>query len=216
MLSNEAIAAIRKDYTLKEFDETHILPHPIEQFKHWFKEAIDAEVNEPNAMCLATIKHDGKPSSRIVLLKGIDEKGFVFYTNYDSNKGKQLQANAFASLLFFWPELQRQVRIEGEVKKISELESDAYFASRPIESQIGAHASPQSRPIPSRQILEENYDKFKALFESTPLIRPIHWGGYILEPQNIEFWQGRASRLHDRFLFSKTLTLDWTYTRLAP
>ncbi len=216
MLSNEIIAAIRKDYTLKEFDETHILSNPMEQFKHWFKEAIDAEVNEPNAMSLATIKHDGKPSMRIVLLKGIQDNGFVFYTNYNSNKGKQMNENKQAALLFFWPELQRQVRIEGTVSKISEKESDAYFASRPTESQIGAHASPQSEPISGREVLEQNFEKFKILFESTPIVRPIHWGGYIIEPQSIEFWQGRASRLHDRFLFSKTNTLDWTHTRLAP
>jgi pyridoxamine 5'-phosphate oxidase len=216
MMDNEAIAAIRKEYTLKEFNESHIITEPINQFKNWFKEAIDASVNEPNAMSLATIKQDGRPSSRIVLLKGIEDNGFVFYTNYDSNKGKQLGKNSHAALLFFWPELQRQVRIEGLVAKISAQESDAYFASRPIESQIGAHASPQSQPIENRKYLEENFDKFNLLFQSTPLIRPSHWGGYILNPQSIEFWQGRASRLHDRFLYTKTSTLDWTCTRLAP
>lgn len=216
MLNNEAIAAIRKEYTLKEFDETHIMVNPMDQFKHWFKEAIDSEVNEPNAMSLSTVKADGKPSSRIVLLKGIEPNGFVFYTNYDSNKGKQLEHQKFAAALFFWPELQRQVRIEGSVKKISEAESDAYFASRPIDSQIGAHASPQSNPISSRKVLEDNYMSFKTLFETKPLIRPVNWGGYILEPASMEFWQGRASRLHDRFLFTHTATLDWTYTRLAP
>jgi pyridoxamine 5'-phosphate oxidase len=157
MIDNEAIAAIRKEYTLKEFNESHIITEPINQFKNWFKEAIDAAVNEPNAMSLATIKQDGRPSSRIVLLKGIEDNGFVFYTNYDSNKGKQLGKNSHAALLFFWPELQRQVRIEGLVAKISAQESDAYFASRPIESQIGAHASPQSQPIENRKYLEENF-----------------------------------------------------------
>jgi pyridoxamine 5'-phosphate oxidase len=216
MLSNEAIAAIRKDYTLKEFDDSNILANPMDQFKIWFKEAIDAAVNEPNAMSLATIKQDGTPSSRIVLLKGIQDTGFVFYTNYNSHKGKQLAGNKHAALLFFWPELQRQVRIEGTVSKIAESESDAYFASRPIESQIGAHASPQSEVIPGRHVLEENYEKFKLLFDRTPLIRPSHWGGFMVEPKSIEFWQGRASRLHDRFLYTKTQVLQWTHTRLAP
>jgi pyridoxamine 5'-phosphate oxidase len=216
MIDNEAIAAIRKEYTLKEFNESHIITEPINQFKNWFKEAIDASVNEPNAMSLATIKQDGRPSSRIVLLKGIEDNGFVYYTYFDSYIGKQLVKHNQAALLFFWPELQRQVRIEGIVTKISAQESDAYFASRPIESQIGAHASPQSQPIDNRKYLEENFDKFKLLFQSTPLIRPSHWGGYILNPQSIEFWQGRASRLHDRFLYTKTSTLDWTCTRLAP
>jgi pyridoxamine 5'-phosphate oxidase len=216
MLSNEAIAAIRKDYTLKEFDDSNILANPMDQFKIWFKEAIDAAVNEPNAMSIATIKQDGTPSSRIVLLKGIQDNGFVFYTNYNSHKGKQLAGNKHAALLFFWPELQRQVRIEGTVSKIAESESDAYFASRPIESQIGAHASPQSEVIPGRHVLEENYEKFKLLFDRTPLIRPSHWGGFMVEPKSIEFWQGRASRLHDRFLYTKTQVLQWTHTRLAP
>lgn len=216
MLDNKALAAIRQEYTLKQFDESHLNLDPMVQFQVWFKEALAAEVMEPNAMSLATVKHDGKPSSRIVLLKGIDPTGFVFYTNYDSNKGKQLIENPEAALLFFWPELQRQVRIEGKIAKNSEIDSDEYFFSRPKESQIGAHASPQSKPIPSRAILEENYRKFEGLFSTEPIVRPLHWGGYILIPESLEFWQGRASRLHDRFLFTRTETLSWTHTRLAP
>jgi pyridoxamine 5'-phosphate oxidase len=216
MLDNKALAAIRQEYTLKQFDESHLNLDPMLQFQIWFKEALAAEVMEPNAMSLATVKHDGKPSSRIVLLKGIDPNGFVFYTNYDSNKGKQLIENPEAAILFFWPELQRQVRIEGKIVKNSENDSDEYFFSRPKESQIGAHASPQSKPIPSRAILEENYKKFEGIFSTEPIIRPNHWGGYILMPESFEFWQGRANRLHDRFLFTRTETLKWTFTRLAP
>ncbi|MDZ4666330.1 MAG: pyridoxamine 5'-phosphate oxidase [bacterium] len=216
MLDNKALSSIRQEYTLKEFDESHLNADPMMQFEIWFKEAIGSEVIEPNAMTLSTVKHDGKPSSRVVLLKGIDPNGFVFYTNYDSNKGRQLNANPDAALLFFWPELQRQVRIEGKITKNSQKDSDAYFSSRPKESQIGAHASPQSTPIPSRAVLEENFKKFEGLFATAPIVRPVHWGGYILEPISIEFWQGRANRMHDRFLFNKTETLMWTCTRLAP
>jgi len=216
MLSKTEIANIRQDYTLKQFDETHVLGDPIEQFKVWFKEAIEANVNEPNAFTLATVKYDGRPTARIVLLKGIEPNGFVFYTNYDSNKGKQIASNPYASLVFFWPELQRQIRIEGNVEKISEQDSDYYFTSRPIESQIGAHASPQSKPLENRKELEVRFEEMEKLFKVEPLVRPRHWGGYVVEPTSIEFWQGRASRLHDRFLFSLNASNEWKYCRLAP
>lgn len=215
MLDSKKIADIRKDYTLKVFDETHVNPNPLSQFNAWFNEALNAEVQEPNAMTLATVGFDGRPCARIVLLKGIEENGFIFYTNYDSNKGKQLRANPFASLVFFWPELQRQVRISGSVEKISEQDADAYFSSRPIESQIGAHASMQSQPLKNREELEAEFERLKTLFTTTPMVRPKHWGGFKVVAHAIEFWQGRASRLHDRFEF--TLGPEaWVYKRLSP
>ena len=215
MISSEQIASIRKDYTLKEFNEKDVLADPFEQFKLWMHEAIQAEVNEPNAMTLATTNFDGRPAARIVLLKGINEEGLVFFTNYDSDKGKQMRSNPYAALVFFWPELQRQIRVEGLIKKVSENESDDYFFSRPVESQIGAHASPQSQPIEGRHIIEEKLNELKTLFSETPIIRPKHWGGYVLVPSMFEFWQGRASRLHDRFKFFLD-EKDWKSTRLAP
>ncbi len=215
MLDSKKIAEIRKDYTLKVFDETHVNPDPLIQFNEWFNEALNAAVLEPNAMTLATVGFDGRPCARIVLLKGIEENGFIFYTNYDSNKGKQLRANPYASLVFFWPELQRQVRISGNVEKISELDADAYFASRPLESQIGAHASMQSQPLKNREELEAEFERLKALFTTTPLVRPRHWGGFKVVAHTIEFWQGRASRLHDRFEFTLGPE-NWMYKRLSP
>lgn len=215
MLDSKKIADIRKDYTLRVFDETHVNPNPIVQFNEWFNEALNAEVLEPNAMTLATVGFDGKPCARIVLLKGIEENGFIFYTNYDSNKGKQIRANPFAALVFFWPELQRQVRIEGSVERIPEQDADAYFASRPFESQIGAHASMQSQTLKNREELEAEFERLKALFTTTPLLRPKHWGGFKVKANKIEFWQGRASRLHDRFEFN-LIKEDWVYRRLSP
>jgi pyridoxamine 5'-phosphate oxidase len=215
MITSEQIAAIREDYTLKEFNEKDLIKNPFEQFKQWFHEAISAEVNEPNAMTLATTNFSGRPTARIVLLKGINEEGLMFYTNYNSDKGKQMQSNPYAALVFFWPELQRQVRVEGRIKKVSSEVSDEYFKSRPIDSQIGAHASPQSQPIEGRHIMTDKLEELKKLFSETPIIRPIHWGGYILEPDMFEFWQGRASRLHDRFKFS-LIEGNWVTQRLAP
>lgn len=215
MITSEQIASIRIDYTLKEFNESDLNSNPFEQFKTWMHEAISAEVNEPNAMTLATNNFSGKPAARIVLLKGINDDGFMFYTNYNSDKGKQMQSNPFAALVFFWPELQRQIRLEGHIKKVSEEESDSYFYSRPIESQIGAHASPQSEPIAGRHIIEDKLEELKNLFSEQPIIRPIHWGGYILIPDMFEFWQGRASRLHDRFKFFVEDAV-WKSQRLAP
>ncbi len=215
MIDSKKIASIRKDYSLREFDETHVNPNPIIQFNEWFNEALDAEVMEPNAMTLATVGFDGKPCARILLLKGIEENGFIFYTNYDSNKGKQLRTNPYAALVFFWPELQRQVRIEGEVKKISEKDADAYFLSRPFESQVGAHASNQSQPLKNREELENEYIRLKAIFSTEPPVRPKHWGGFKVIAHKIEFWQGRPSRLHDRFEFTFSKGA-WVNKRLSP
>jgi pyridoxamine 5'-phosphate oxidase len=209
------IANLRVDYSLKSFSEQDLHQDPFMQFDSWMSEAIEARVNEPNAMTLATVKADGTPSARIVLLKGFDPRGFVFFTNYDSDKGIQLQQNPNAALVFCWLELQRQVRIEGRVSKVSAEESDAYFASRPLGSRIGAIASPQSRVIESRKMLEERYEALTQKATSEPVTRPENWGGFIVEPQLIEFWQGRTSRLHDRFRFEK-INETWKTSRLAP
>lgn len=216
MIDKDLLAGLRRDYSLKAFDEQHLNEDAMEQFRIWFKEAIDADVMEPNAMTLATCHHDGRPAARIVLLKAIENNGFVFYTNYDSNKGRQLRDNPLAALVFWWPELQRQVRIEGKIARNPEEDSDTYFLSRPRESQIGAHASPQSQPLANRKELEDRFEEFQQLFETEPLMRPVHWGGYILEPDTIEFWQGRMSRLHDRFLYRRNPEGSWMHTRLAP
>ncbi|MFN4083207.1 MAG: pyridoxamine 5'-phosphate oxidase [Bacteroidia bacterium] len=216
MSSTINLAVIRKDYALHELTEEKVFGNPFAQLELWLQEAINAQVNEPNAMVLSTIKYDGKPSSRVVLLKGLTEKGLVFFTNYNSNKGKQLQSNPYASVVFFWPELQRQIRVEGEVEKIPESDSDTYFKSRPIESQIGAIASPQSEVIGSRKDLEEHFEKLKQLYLAEPIIRPQHWGGYLLKPTCFEFWQGRPSRLHDRIFFEVKENNSWKISRLAP
>jgi pyridoxamine 5'-phosphate oxidase len=208
------ISSIRKDYKLKQLDKIDVHADPFVQFKAWFAEAIAAQVNEPNAMNLATVKASGKPSSRIVLLKGIEEQGLVFYTNYQSHKGQELQAHPFGSLCFFWPELERQVRIEGDIKKVAPPVSDAYFQSRPYESQLGAWVSPQSQVIETRAVLEQKYDVLKNQYaQSVP--RPAHWGGYVLLPNVVEFWQGRENRLHDRMLY-ELRDGDWQLNRLAP
>jgi len=214
-MSNEHIAALRKEYLLKEFDESHLLADPYNQFKLWFKEAIESEVNEPNAMMLATASTNGQPHARIVLLKGFDHEGPVFFTNYQSDKGEQIKENNKVALSFFWPELERQVRIEGTAAQIHPEQSDEYFYSRPIGSQIGAHVSPQSKVIVNRMFLEDRVREFEKLFSEQPLLRPEHWGGYVVKPHLFEFWQGRSSRLHDRFLFSRKDT-GWQIERLAP
>lgn len=208
------IANIRKDYTLKSLELDEMADRPLDQFDRWLEEAIIAEVNEPNAMNLATINSQNRPSSRIVLLKGLDH-GFVFYTNYDSKKGKELQQRPFAALNFFWPELERQVRVEGDVEKVSEADSDKYFHSRPVSSQIGAWASPQSQAIPDRRFLENREKQMIQRFQTESLTRPEHWGGFRLIPYYFEFWQGRASRLHDRVIFEKE-TDQWIKKILAP
>ena len=209
------IANIRKDYTLRALELDEVADSPLEQFNHWLEEAITAQVNEPNAMNLATINSQNRPSSRIVLLKGLDN-GFIFYTNYDSKKGRELQERPFAALNFCWPELERQVRIEGSVEKISEADSDQYFHSRPVSSQIGAWASPQSQAIPSRSFLEDREKQMALRFQTETLHRPPHWGGFRLLPTYFEFWQGRASRLHDRIVFERLTTEEWTRKILAP
>jgi pyridoxamine 5'-phosphate oxidase len=214
-LSNNKIAALRVDYSLKEFDETHVLADPLKQFSVWFKEALEANVNEPNAMTLATVKPDNTPSARVVLLKGFSELGFSFFTNYNSHKGKQLIQNPNVALVFCWLELQRQVRIEGRVIKLSKQENDEYFYSRPLGSQIGAIASPQSEVIAGRHVLEQNYSVVENELHEKEPERPDHWGGFLVVPTLIEFWQGRSSRLHDRFEFKKTEN-TWKRERLAP
>jgi pyridoxamine 5'-phosphate oxidase len=214
MIAN--LADLREDYRLKSLDFTDVTTHPFPQFETWFQEAVTAQILEPNAMILATVAN-GKPSARVVLLKGLTTKGFVFFTNYTSRKGVELSENPNAALCFNWLDLQRQVRIEGVVEKISAAESDAYFNSRPFSSRIGAWASPQSQIIPNRSILEKNVVELTQKYGNTEGVpRPEHWGGYILLPTLIEFWQGRSSRLHDRIRYDKTEKGDWDMVRLAP
>lgn len=186
-------------------------------FEQWLSQAVAAQVLEPNAMTLATVTPEGTPDARIVLLKGIDpHEGFVFYTNYESRKGQELTHLPKACLVFFWPQLERQVRVEGTVAKVPDAMSDAYFASRPLESRIGAWASPQSRAIPDRDVLEQRRQEAEARVSNGTLPRPAHWGGYGLQPHRIEFWQGRVGRLHDRFVYTRQATDDWMIERLAP
>lgn len=210
------LADIRIEYSSKKLNLNEVNKNPLEQFKVWLSEALTAKVNEPTAMHLCTVNENGHPSGRIVLLKGAD-RGFVFFTNYSSHKGQQLSQNPNASLTFFWPELERQVRIEGVVTKTSEEESDAYFKTRPIQSQIGAWTSPQSEVIPNRSFLKERQQKVEERFQSESITRPEHWGGYRLMPSSIEFWQGRPARLHDRVLYLlEEETSEWSIKRLAP
>jgi pyridoxamine 5'-phosphate oxidase len=210
------LAALRKEYRLQSLLEKDADANPLIQFKKWLLEARESEIEEPNAMTLATCTHDGKPSARIVLLKEINENGFVFFSNYDSKKGKQLHGNPFAALVFFWKELERQVRIEGVIEKLSDKESDTYFSKRPLESRIGAWSSPQSEIIESRQVLEKNVIYYTEKFGSQNVPRPPHWGGYILHPRLIEFWQGRPGRLHDRLQYISHHEDGWLIERLAP
>jgi pyridoxamine 5'-phosphate oxidase len=208
------LAALRKSYERAELDESSAHSDPLQQFALWLQQALDAQVPEPNAMTLATVGADGRPSTRIVLIKGLDARGIVWYTNYDSRKGRELENNPYAALQFHWVELERVVRIEGRVEKVSAEESDAYFASRPLDSRIGAWASPQSQVIASRALLVANAAKIGARYVLSPP-RPPHWGGYRLVPDSFEFWQGRKSRLHDRLRYR----LDggqWVRERLAP
>lgn len=216
MSIQKAIADIRTDYSLQTLNESDVAPDAIAQFTRWWDEAIHSKLDEVNAMTLATATPDGIPSARIVLLKSFDEKGFVFFTNYDSEKGQVLTANPRAELVFFWHELQRQVRINGKVAKVSAEDSDAYFQSRPAGSRIGAISSPQSQVIASRDILEQQEAENTAKFAGSVIIpRPEHWGGYVVMPEKIEFWQGRSSRLHDRIRYRK-LAGSWKIERLAP
>ena len=208
------IADLRKSYERAELNESASAANPLQQFEQWLQEAIKAEVPEPNAMTLATVGSDQRPSTRIVLIKGYDERGIVWFTNYDSRKGQQLAGNPFAALQFHWVELERVVRIEGRVEKVSAEESDAYFNSRPLDSRIGAWASPQSQVIASRSLLVSNAAKFGAQFLLKPP-RPPHWGGFRLVPDRWEFWQGRKSRLHDRLSY-RVQDEQWLRERLAP
>ena len=208
-----SIADIRQQYRKGVLLESAIANNPFDQFRQWFDEALKAQVNEPNAMTLAT-EANGQPAARIVLLKGFDNKGPVFFTNYDSDKGQQLAASPNAALLFFWPELERQVRFEGLVSKVSAEESDEYYHSRPLESRIGAWVSPQSRPI-TRDELDQRFQEYTARWGDNPP-RPEHWVGYRLTPARIEFWQGRPSRLHDRLCFERQPDDEWVLQRLAP
>ena len=210
------IAEIRKDYSSKSLLEGDVAADPIKQFETWWNEALNAKIDEANAMTLATASSDGLPSARIVLLKGFNESGFMFFTNYKSFKGTQLEENPKACLVFFWKELERQVRITGVVQKASNGASDAYFKSRPFESQVGAWVSPQSQVIESRGWLQLNYDKLFSENDKRDLQRPAHWGGYLVKPVIIEFWQGRPGRLHDRIQYTLEESGDWKIERLAP
>lgn len=210
------IASIRQEYRLAVLDEATAGDNPIAFFQRWFEEASSAMITEINAMALSTADESGRPHSRVVLLKGLELDGFVFFTNYDSAKGKEVAANPHVSLLFFWKELERQVRIEGSIEKIPEADSDAYFKSRPRGSRIGAWASPQSSPIADRNFLDVNYSRYEHEFSDMDMPRPSHWGGYVVRPQRIEFWQGRESRMHDRILFVKAESGRWDRSRLAP
>jgi pyridoxamine 5'-phosphate oxidase len=213
--SAQTLADLRLDYGLASLSEEDVLDNPIAQFSKWFDEALNAQVNEPNAMSVSTVDADGKPTSRIVLIKQYDERGFTWYTNYDSQKGQQLAANPNAALLFFWSEVERQVRIEGRVEKTSPEESDKYFYSRPVKSQLAALASRQSAPIGSRAQMEENYEAVAQAQGEQPK-RPDYWGGYRLVPERIEFWQGRRSRFHDRIVYVRQPDGTWLKQRLQP
>lgn len=211
-----SIADIRKEYKQLSLNKEDVTAAPVDQFARWWTDATNSDIDEINAMTLATADAKGHPSARIVLLKGFDENGFVFFTNYNSHKGSDMEVNPFVSLVFFWKELERQVRIEGRVSKVSPEESDAYFNSRPEGSRIGAWASPQSSVIPSREVIEENVKGLEQKFAHTTIERPPHWGGYIVRPEIVEFWQGRPSRLHDRIRYSRVETGGWKIERLAP
>lgn len=213
---NKNIADLRQNYTRGSLLESEVHNNPLEQFKMWFQEALEGEILEPNAMTLATVSPEGQPSARIVLLKNLDERGFVFFTNYYSQKGTHLAQNPQAALVFYWDKLERQVRIEGAIEKVSAEESDAYFYTRPINSQLGAYISDQSQVIPNREFLESKLTELTAKYEGQKIPRADHWGGYRVIPKVIEFWQGRPSRLHDRLRYNLTETNSWIIERLAP
>lgn len=211
-INNNQLAALREEYSLKQFDEKQVDSNPFNQFATWFNEAVNAQVPEPNAMTLATVNQNNMPSARIVLLKNFSDNGFSFFTNYDSHKGQALDKNPHVALVFCWLELQRQIRVEGVVTKLSAKENDDYFYSRPRGSQIGAIASAQSTILPNRSVLEQ---KIEEIAQQETIKRPLNWGGYLVKPQLIEFWQGRSSRLHDRFVFTLHEN-TWQRNRLAP
>lgn len=207
--------SIRHDFAKQTLDELDVIDNPIDQFAKWFEEAVGAQVIDPNAMTLCSATKEGKPSARIVLLRNFSENGFVYYSNYNSRKGSEIADNPNCALLFFWPELERQIRIEGIVQKQSSEESDLYFNSRPRESKLGAWTSEQSKIISNREVLNKEYEKISLQYPDENVPRPPHWGGYLLKPSTIEFWQGRPNRLHDRILY-RIENNNWKIERLAP
>ncbi|MGL5836204.1 MAG: pyridoxamine 5'-phosphate oxidase [Waterburya sp.] len=214
---DSSIADLRQNYTLSGLTETDLDSNPIQQFALWFEQALAADLIEPNAMTLATATPEGKPTARIVLLKGFDEQGFVFYTNYGSQKGQQLIANPYAALVFLWDKLERQIRIEGKVEKLSADESLAYFHSRPKASQLGAWTSAQSEVIPNREVLEQKLVSLQKQYSGDAVVPlPEHWGGFRVIPNRLEFWQGRPSRLHDRLVYDLQTNGSWSISRLSP
>lgn len=213
---NPSIADIRKTYALAQLKESETASNPMQQFGKWWDEAVSAEIDEVNAMTLATVDANGSPDARIVLLKGVNENGFHFFTNYQSRKGQQLQAEPHAALVFFWKELERQVRVQGTIERLSDAENDAYFLSRPRESQLGAISSPQSTVIEGREWLEDRYASVATEHAGKDPVRPAHWGGYRLLPVSVEFWQGRPGRMHDRIEYKKDPSGSWLRQRLAP
>jgi pyridoxamine 5'-phosphate oxidase len=215
-LDKSTIQNLRQDYRSASLSEADVDANPYHQFGKWFTEALKAEIIEPNAMTVATASRNGLPSARIVLLKEFDENGFVFYTNYGSQKGKELEENPFAALVFFWTDLERQIRIEGVVEKVSDEESNEYFQSRPKGSQLGALTSPQSQTIPDRSFLEAKLADLEKEYENKEIQKPAYWGGYRVIPNKIEFWQGRSSRLHDRIVYIQAKDQTWHFERLAP
>ena len=215
-MNQQDLENLRVDYTAGGLSENSTKADPIKQFEVWFNEAQEAKVSEGNAMTLSTATHDGRPSARVVLLKGFYDAGFVFYTNYLSRKGKEITKNPLGALTFFWPEMERQVRVEGTIEKISKEQSEKCFHSRPKESQIGALASPQSQEIADRDVIEKKWKELEVEYADKEVPKPSFWGGYILKPRLIEFWQGRPSRLHDRILYKKIDNKNWKKVRLAP
>ncbi|HEX6941088.1 MAG TPA: pyridoxamine 5'-phosphate oxidase [Longimicrobiales bacterium] len=211
-----SIADLRREYAGTPLEEVAVHPDAIAQFRAWFEEALSAGVVEPNAMTLATATADGRPSARIVLLKGLDARGFSFYTDYGSRKGRELEANPHAALVFYWPELHRQVRVTGSVSRVPREESEAYFRSRPLASRISAWVSRQSEPVPSREALEARRREAESLFPEGDVPLPDRWGGYVVAPEVIEFWQGREGRLHDRLRYTRQPDGSWRIDRLSP
>lgn len=212
----DQILKLRKEYGLHGLDVDDLKENPFDLFKIWLQQAIKAGVAEPNAMTIATVNEFGQPSIRVVLLRDVTDTGFTFYTNYNSKKGKEVVGNNLVSLNFFWPQLERQIRIDGKIEKLSEATSQAYFAKRPRGSQIGAWASPQSQVIESRKWLIDQEELFEQKFKGVEVPKPAHWGGYLVVAEFIEFWQGRENRMHDRFQYSKTKGTSWKFDRLAP
>jgi pyridoxamine 5'-phosphate oxidase len=207
---------LRREYTRRGLREADLASDPFSQFDAWFAEVTQADIREPNAMTLATATQDGQPSARMVLLKGVDARGFVFFTNYESRKGRELSANPRAALVFFWVDLERQVRVEGQIERVSAAESDVYFASRPEGSQLGAWASQQSATLPDRGRLEARYEELRAQYEGQEVPRPPFWGGFRVVPETVEFWQGRVNRLHDRLRYRRSGDGSWVIERLSP